>query len=195
MPRQPDPDLEERILKAAHTLWMRGGEKSLTMRAVARAAKTNTPAVYRRFKDRRDLLRGLLHRIALKIREHFLQAHSIEGMAEAYIERALHIPHEYELFYSHAYALIGSKTGGRIMQIREARPNFGLLEGLLAERFGGNAEDHTQLALEIWSLLHGTVMLLLQKAVPPGHEEEVRQACREGLKALLRASEEKSAQA
>ena len=60
MPRHPDPDLEDRILKAAHRLWQKGGEKSLTMRAVARAAGTNTPAVYRRFKDRHDLVRGLL---------------------------------------------------------------------------------------------------------------------------------------
>ena len=44
MPRHPDPDLEERILKAAHALWRRGGDKALTMRVVARAAGTNTPA-------------------------------------------------------------------------------------------------------------------------------------------------------
>jgi len=192
MPRHPDPDLEERILKAAHTLWMRGGEKSLTMRAVARAAHTNTPAVYRRFKNRRDLLRGLLQRIALQIRQHFVQAHSIEGMAEAYVDRALQIPHEYELFYSHAYALTTGRGGARVTAIREARPNFGLLESLLADRLGGKGEDHTQLALEVWSLLHGTVMLLLQKAVPAGHEEEVRQACREGLKALLQSAEKKT---
>ena len=63
MPRQPDPDLEDRILKAAQALWKRGGDKALTLRAVARAAGTNTPAVYRRFKDRRDLVRSLLLRI------------------------------------------------------------------------------------------------------------------------------------
>ena len=67
MPRQPDPDLEERILKSAQVLWKKGGEEALTMRAVARAAKTNTPAVYRRFKDREDLLRGLLRRIGQQI--------------------------------------------------------------------------------------------------------------------------------
>ena len=50
MPRPPDPDLEERILKAARKLWKKGGENALTMRAVAKAAGTkNTPAVYRRF--------------------------------------------------------------------------------------------------------------------------------------------------
>ncbi|PYP82066.1 MAG: TetR/AcrR family transcriptional regulator, partial [Blastocatellia bacterium AA13] len=55
MPRQPDPELEGRILHAADVLWRRGGEQALTMRAVAQAAGTNTPAVYRRFKNREDL--------------------------------------------------------------------------------------------------------------------------------------------
>ena len=38
MPRQPDPELEGRILHAADVLWRRGGEQALTMRAVAKAA-------------------------------------------------------------------------------------------------------------------------------------------------------------
>ena len=97
MPRQADPDLEERILKSAQVLWKKGGEEALTMRAVARAAKTNTPAVYRRFKDRQDLVRGLLRRIGQQIGKHFEACESIEDMAEAYIDQALGLPHEYEL--------------------------------------------------------------------------------------------------
>src|ERR1700690_1881199 len=104
MPRQPDPDLEERILSAAHVLWKRGGEKALTMRAGARAARRNTPAVYRRFKDREDLVRGLLRHIAARIRRDFEAGESIEEMAEAYVESALRAPHDYELFYTHARA-------------------------------------------------------------------------------------------
>jgi AcrR family transcriptional regulator len=58
MPRQPDPDLQERILNAAQKLWKKGAEKTLTMRAVAKAAGTNTTAVYRRFRNREDILRA-----------------------------------------------------------------------------------------------------------------------------------------
>ena len=65
MPRRPDPDLEALILKAAQKLWRKGGEKALTMRAVAKAARTNTPSVYRRFRTREDILRALLHRVRL----------------------------------------------------------------------------------------------------------------------------------
>src|SRR5215472_15931870 len=112
MPRHPDPDLEERVLKAADALWRKGGEKALTMRAVAQAAGTNTPAVYRRFKDRDDLIRALLLRIAGRIGEYFQQAETHEGMAEAYVDYALRTPNEYELFYSYASFMSPKKGRG-----------------------------------------------------------------------------------
>lgn len=185
MPRQPDPDLEERILHAADVLWRRGGEKALTMRAVARVAKTNTPAVYRRFRNREDLIRGLLQRIATRLRVHFEQGETLEEVADAYVDFALRAPHEYELFYTHAELL--SRRNGREdpRPIREMRPNFGFVEQLLAKQLGGNPEDHTRLALELWALLHGTTMLLLSRSIPEDHCEELRDACRVAVKALL----------
>ncbi len=185
MPRHPDPELEERILKAAHGLWKRGGEKALTMRAVAHAAHTNTPAVYRRFKNRQDLIRGLLQRIAAQIREHFEEGETVEGMAEAYVDYALRLPHEYELFYSHVGALSPPKGPGKPRPIRDTRPNFAFVEHSLARRLGGRPEDHTQLALALWATLHGTSMLLLGSSIPQGHEEELRRACRTAVRTLL----------
>jgi len=185
MPRQPDPDLEDRILNAAQTLWKRGGEKSLTMRAVARAARTNTPAVYRRFKDRRDLVRGLLLRTVARLRRHFEAGENVEGMAEAYIEEALRLPHEYELFYTYGHELLPAKESGRPRPIRESRPNFAFVEVQLAKRLGGSPEDHTGLALALWATLHGTVTLLLSKSIGEGHEAELRAACRAAVKTLL----------
>ena len=185
MPRHADPDLENRILNAAQVLWKRGGEKALTMRAVARAAGTNTPAVYRRFKDRRDLVRGLLLRIANRIREDFAAGETLEEMAEAYVDSALQKPHEYELFYTHARELSPPRGSGNPKPIRESRPNFRFVEQLLAKRLGGEAEDHTQLALAVWATLHGTTTLLLSKSIPDGHEEELRKACRAAIKTML----------
>lgn len=185
MPRQPDPDLEERILKAAQTLWKRGGEKSLTMRAVAKAAGTNTPAVYRRFKDRRDLIRGLLRRIVARIRRDFEAGNSLEEMAESYLESAVKLPHEYELFYSHVHHLSPPKGPGKPRPIGESRPNFAFVQQRLAERLGGAPADHTQVALALWATLHGTAELLLSKSIPEGHEEELRTACRAAVKTLI----------
>jgi len=188
MPRQPDAGLEDRVLNAAHALWRRGGDQALTMRAVARAAGTNTPAMYRRFRNRQDLVRGLLRRIASRIGERFNQAQNIEEMADAYVEFALRMPHEYQLFYSHARELSPRKAGGKPRPIRESRPNFALLEQLLAKRLGGAPENHTKLALAIWAMLHGTTMLLLAQSIPQGHEEQLRGACRAAVKALISSS-------
>ena len=193
MPRQPDPDLEDRILKAAQMLWKRGGDKSLTMRAVARAAGTNTPAVYRRFKDRKELVRGLLLRTIVRIGKGFQAGETIEEMAEVYVNYALDDPHEYELFYNYASEFAPPKKSGRPSPIREVRPNFALLERRLAERLGGSPEDHTRRALAIWALMHGTTMLLLQRAVV-GHDEELRSSGRDALKALLNGAAEFSGQ-
>lgn len=184
MPRQPDPDLEDRILMAAQTLWRRGGEKALTMRAVSRAAGTNTPAVYRRFKNRKDLVRGLLRNIAFRIRRLF-EVGEIEEIAEAYMEYALERPHEYELFYTYAREMNPRRRSGPPPPLREYRSNFAMLEDLLARRFGGGAQDHTQLALAIWSTVHGAATLLLTKTIPDDHAEELRSACRSAVKALL----------
>jgi AcrR family transcriptional regulator len=185
MPRHPDPDLEKRILNAAHGLWKRGGEKALTMRAVARAARTNTPAVYRRFMDRKELVGGLLRRIQDDIRAQFAQSRSFEEMAEAYLDYALKHPHEYDLFYAHASELHPPKSRGRPRPVREMRPNFALLEELLAKRLGGVPRDHTRLALALWAVVHGTATMLLWKTIPEEHEAELRRACRAGVKALI----------
>jgi|SRR5580692_7742126 len=189
MPRHPDPDLEERVLRAADTLWKRGGEKALTMRAVAQAAGTNTPAVYRRFKDREDLIRGLLLRIAKRIRQQFEQGETMEQMAEAYVDCAIQMANEYELFYTHSRLMSPKKGRGAPRPIRESRPNFAFTEQLLAKRLGGSLDDHTQTALTLWGLLHGTSMLILSKSIPDGHEEALRAACRAGVKAVLENAE------
>jgi AcrR family transcriptional regulator len=185
MPRHPDPDLEDRVLRAADALWKRGGTKALTMRAVARAAGTNTPAVYRRFKDRDDLVRGILLRVAGRLRKHFEQGETLQGMGEAYLDYALKNPNDYRLFFEEARLLNVAKGRGGPRPIRESRPNFDFAEKMAAKELGGVPEDHTTLALEMWALLHGTAMMIIAKAIPEGHEEELKAACRAAVKVLI----------
>ncbi len=185
MPRHPDPDLEERILKAAEVLWRRGGPQALTMRAVARSAGTNTPAVYRRFKDRQDLVKGILLRIAARIRKTFEQAQTLEDISEAYLEYALKNPNEYQLFFTEGRLLNPPKGRGAPRPIRESRPNFDFAEKMAAKQLGGVPEDHSRFVLAAWSMMHGAAALLLTKSIPEGHEEELRKACLAGMKALI----------
>lgn len=186
MPRHPDPDLEERILKAADALWRRGGTKALTMRAVARAAGTNTPAVYRRFRNRQDLIRGILLRVGDRIRENFQRRQTLEQMADAYVQFALDNPNDYQLFYTEAGLLNApSRRGTPLAPIRASRPNFGFVEEVAAKELGGKPEEQTEFALTLWSIVHGASMLLLTNGVPSGHEGALRQACRAGVRALI----------
>lgn len=188
MPRRPDPDLEKRILKAARALWKRGGEKALTLRAVAKAAGSNTPAVYRRFKNRHEIVRALLRQHQAELGEHLRRCGSIEEMGEAYLDWALGRPHEFELFYTNVHELSPRKNSRRVRPVRESRPNFGLMEERLAQRLGGSPRDHTQLALALWAAAQGNITLLMTKAIPEGHEAELRSAFRATVKALIQAA-------
>ena len=185
MPRHPDPALEERLLNAAEMLWNRGGEKALTMRAVATAAGTNTPTVYRRFKNREDLLRGMLRRILSRIRNYLEHGRTGCEVAEAYLGYALCNPNEYRLFCEGVRLLNVPKGKAGPRPIRESRPNFAFAERALANELGGKPEDHTQLALQIWAISHGTATMLLAKTIPDGHEENLKDACRAGIAALI----------
>jgi AcrR family transcriptional regulator len=186
MPRHLDPDVEERILNAALKLWRKGAEKTLTMRAVAKAAGTNTPAVYRRFKDRRDILHTLLRRLQKDVADVVRPCQSAEEACERYLEFALSHPNEYELFYEHAYQLPHPSQG----PIREHRPTMALVEAKLADRLGGCPEDHTRLGLALWALSHGTAMLLISKSIPEEHADELRSVFCSTLRAMVRNGSE-----
>ena len=108
-------------MEAAQKLWRKGGEKALTMRAVAREARTNTPSVYRRFRTREDILRALLHRIRLELAVQLESAPTPEEGCKRYLEFAVSHPHEYmllhqrdfELFHSPRAIRAGAKSAGR----------------------------------------------------------------------------------
>ncbi len=190
MARQPDPDLEDRILNAARQLWKEGVGKALTMRAVARAARTNTPAVYRRFRSREDILRALWRRTRQEVFQQLEPSSSVEEACERYLDFALSHPHEYELYFMHEYELLLSDNSARGVKrdrtFRPKRPSEELMKGKLAAQLGGSPDDYTRLSLALWALLHGTVMLLIAKTIPPEHAAEMRSVCRTSVETLLR---------
>jgi len=186
MPRPPDPDLENRILNTAQKLWKKEGSKALTMRAVARAADTNTPAVYRRFRDRRAIVRALVRRGQQELGSILQPCRSVEEAVAAYLRYALSHPHEYDLFYQHLHELSGPTRPGRAPSFEELRPNFALMERKMAEQLGGEPEDHRRLVLVVAALAHGTATFLISKAVPPGQEAALQSGFTAAVGAMLR---------
>lgn len=185
MPRQADPDLEGRILDAAQSLWIRGGSDSLTMRAVAKAAGTTTPTIYQRFRDRRDILRGLLLRIQQDVLEIMKKAASPEELCEVYLQYGLSHPRQYELYFAHQYEIFFEGSQRRA----SAEPNYPgreLVRKKLASWLGGTPEDHTRLHLALWTVLHGTAMLVISKTVYGAAAEELKQSCFAAVGIILR---------
>jgi len=185
MPRHADPELVERVLDAAQKLWRRGGDKAFSMRVLARLAKTNTPAIYRRFKNREDILRALLERLRLDVYESLKTAKTLEDACEVWIDFALRHPREYELYYAHQFKLL---RGGRAHGWEEIGPNFQWTINKIAEELGGSPQEHVRLALVMWALSHGTATLLISKAVPASLEPEIRAACVKAVGDLVRSA-------
>ncbi len=184
MPRRADPDLEEKILNAAQKLWKKGGEQALTMRAVARAAGTNTPAVYRRFRDRDDILRGLLLRVRLEIAAELEQAASPEEACDRYLDYALRHPWEYELFYQRDYELHYSpRSRGRARSA--GRPARDAMRRKLRERFSDPGDNIEPLLAALWMLAHGTAMLLIAKSILPEEASQARDVFTATVRAML----------
>ena len=129
MPRHPDPDLERNILSAASRLWARGGEKALTMRAVAKAAGTTTPTVYERYRDRDDILRALRLETRRQLFAALSATRTLREAFQAYLEFTLAQSHAYEVLFDGV---------AKPPSLHEPWPSFNLMRNRLAERLGGN---------------------------------------------------------
>ncbi len=176
MPRQPDPQLEQRILDAACRLWAQGGEKSLTMRGVAHAAGTTTPTVYERYHDREDILSAVRMRTRLELFGALKRTGSLDQACECYLEFALKHPHAYEMLFD---------DFAQPPSLHEPWPSFNLLRQRLTERLGGRPRRHTRLMLSLWSLMHGTAMLLIRGGVSGPLRTQMFYSCMDALEAVV----------
>ena len=154
MPRPINPEVGERILQAAKKLWHKGGESALNMRAVAKAAGTNTPAVYRRFRNREEILGALVRHYQQELFRAIESSQSVQDFAQRYFEFALQRPREYELMMS-----------GLLARMSKARPSFELLLQKSAEWLGGSPPEHRHLGLALFCLAHGAATLKVSGSV------------------------------
>ena len=168
MPRHADLEVEGHILDAAYRLWRSKGEKGLTMRAVAREARTTTPTVYQRFRDKRDILEALRWRAQQKLFAAVKTSPVTSQFCRRYLDFASKHRHEYELIHADWAARLARE---------EPRPSFELLKRRLADQLGGGPEQHRRLALALAALLHGTATLLLAEGIHAKIASELRSTC------------------
>ena len=176
MPRQADPQLEQRILEAAGRLRARGGEKALTMRAVAKAAGTTTPTVYERYRDRDDILRALRLQTRVELFATLRGSRTLAQACQSYLEFALEHRHAYEVLYD---------KFAEPPSLHEPWPSFNLLRERLTKRLGGTPRQHTRLMLSLWSMMHGTAMLLIRGGAVGPLRTQMFHACLDAVEVIL----------
>jgi AcrR family transcriptional regulator len=179
VPRQPDPRLEQRILDAASRLWARGGGKTLTMRAVAKAAGTTTPTVYERYRDRDDILRALRTETRRELFAAVSPARTLRESAQRYLEYALANSHAYEVLFDGV---------GRPPSLHEPWPSFNLMRERLAQLRGGTPRENTRLMLAVWSLMHGAAILIIRGDFEGPLRTQTVHACLDAIDAIIEAA-------
>jgi AcrR family transcriptional regulator len=178
MPRQPDPHVEARILDAAQRLVHRGGENALSMRKVAAAAGTNTPAVYRRFRNKRDILIAITRRAQQAIFQVIEPCRTLLEISECVLEFALAHPREYQLL-----------TSGLISRTADENPNVDFVVRRSAEWLGGQPKDHVRFVLALFALTHGTAVLLASNRLTEEYRAELRRGYKAAAESLITIAE------
>lgn len=179
MPRQPNPELEQQILAAASRLWTRGGEKALTMRAVAKAAGTTTPTVYERYRDRGEILRALRLKTRTELFAALCRAQDLREIVENYLKYALENSYSYEVLFDGV---------GRPPSLHEPWPSFNLMRDRLAEQVGGSTHEQNRIMLAIWCLLHGTAMLIIRGSFEGALRTQAIHSCLDTVETMLRVA-------
>jgi AcrR family transcriptional regulator len=180
LPRHPDPELEQRILEAASRLWARGGEKALTMRAVAKAAGTTTPTVYERYRHRDDILRALRLQTRSRLFAALSRTRTVQEAVHGHLEFALEHRHAYEVLFDGV---------AKPPSLYEPWPSFNLIRERLVQRLGGSPREHSRMMLAIWSLLHGAAMLMIRGGFEDALRTQTIHACSDAIEAIIISAE------
>ena len=179
MPRKADALLEGRILDAAYRIWSEHGEDALTMRAVARAARTTTPTLYERFSHKSDLLTLLRRRARLNLFSAIRTSRSSLDACRRALDFFTAHPNDYRLI-SEDWAIAFAR--------KEHMPSFEFIKGMLAQKLGGAPDRHEHLALSLVALLHGTATLLHSSGVHRKISRDFRHACISACQSLIHAA-------
>ena len=167
MPPTPDKHLEERILNAALRLCRARGERGLTLRAVARAAGTTTPTVYKRFRDKATLRVAVARHIWYELLEYTVASTRLEEIYRRYIQYCEEHPEEYRLL-----TVVWSEVFGSEPQ----RPGEIWFRKQLADRFGGTPEEYGPGYYAMFLLCHGA-STLINMATNDSLRAELRENC------------------
>jgi AcrR family transcriptional regulator len=148
------------------------------MRAVAKAAGTTTPTVYERYRDRDDILKALRLKTRSDLFRSLSRTRTLRHAIEHYLEFALDNPHAYEVLFDGV---------GRPPSLQEPWPSFNLMRDRLCMQLKRSGREHNRLMLAIWSLMHGTAMLVIRGGFEGILRAQAIYACMDTVETLMRA--------
>ena len=70
-------------------------------------------------------------------------------------------------------------------RLHEPWPSFNLLRERLTKRLGGTPRQHTRLMLSLWSLMHGTAMLLIRGGAMGALRTQMFHSCLDAVEVIV----------
>jgi len=152
------------------------------MRAIAKAAGTTTPTVYERYRDREDIRRALRLKTRRELFAALTTTRNLNAAIQNYLKFALENPHGYEVLFDGV---------GKPPSLNEPWPSFNLMRERLAQRLGGAPRTHNRLMLAIWSLIHGTAMLIIRGGFEGPLKTQAIHSCVDTTESLIQCAARK----
>jgi AcrR family transcriptional regulator len=149
------------------------------MRAVAKAAGTTTPTVYERYRDREDILKALRLKTRRDLFAALTRTRTLRDAVQRQLEFALENRHAYEVLFDGV---------GRPPSLHEPWPSFNLMRERVTQEIGGMPREHNRLILAIWSLMHGTAMLIIRGGFEGALRTQALHACVDTVDSIVKAA-------
>ncbi len=172
--------VRRRLLEAAALLLDEDGPQALSARRLARAADTSTMAVYTHFGGMAALVREIVTEGFARLEEHQAAVPRTEdpladlgALAMAYRDNAVANPHLYAVMFG-ATSLKGFQLSQDDREI--GLTTFATLTGFVSRAMDAGLlrrEDPERVAAQVWTAMHGYVMLELAGLhLPPDNPVE-----------------------
>jgi hypothetical protein len=107
---------------------------------------------------------------------------TIHQSVERYIQFALDHSYAYEVLFDGV---------GKPPSLHEPWPSFNLMRDRISQRVGGTPRQHSRLMLSIWSLMHGTAMLIIRGRFEGVLRAQTIHACIDACDSVLDAAQRK----
>ena len=166
-------ELRSRILEQARILLLKKGYSAVSMRKIAKAVGCTPTSIYIYFDNKDALIHALIEEgmeklhgaLVAAVQEHVDPRQRFAGICLAFLQFGIQNPAYYEImFLLHPEKMKRYPTD----KYRRARRNLELFADTLREARTDCSFDPMLSATVLWSLLHGSISLLLAQRVDVG---------------------------